>query len=93
MTAEQVDTQDKSMARLAEILAEKGVDVLGYEDAHCCCPSKLYWGGIDLTLEDIEKLVGDSGYRIARIQFCVYEYEKGKIDLPWTYRTLEFVSS
>ena len=85
--------QDKSMARLAGILEAADVDVLGHEEASCCRPQRLHWGGMDFSLKRMEKLVENSGYQIARIQLNVYEYEKEKTGLPWTYNTLEFVSS
>ena len=85
--------QDKSMARLAEILREKGVEVWGFEEGECCQPPKLHFTGSPIPLRDLEDMVEDSGYQVARIHDITYEYEQERTGLPWVYSTFEFVVS
>ena len=82
--------QDRSMARLAEILEAVGVEVLKAEEGECCRPPRLHFERNGIPLRDIEALVVDSGYQIARIHSDTIEYEEEKTGLPWTYKTLEF---
>ena len=82
--------QGRSMARLAEILRERGVDVLLYKEQECCRPPRLlfHFGGFD-TLSGLHEYVLSSGYEIARY-YEAFEFNEGKSGMPWSYEVMEF---
>ena len=87
-----VNDADRSMARLAEILREHGVEVAGYEERECCRPPKLHFECIPMTIRELHDLVEANGYQIARFSET-FEYKEEKTGLPWCYDSMEFVVS
>ena len=73
------------MARLWEIVWEKGVEVLGYDEWECCRLPRLcfHYGEFD-TLKELTECVEDNGYEIARFHET-FEYDEEGTGLPWSY--------
>ena len=83
----------KSMASLAGILREKGLEVFGFEERQGCCQPRLqFLFGLNCefdTQDDMRDFVESLGYTVAR-KSRTFEYEKSH-ELPWTYACFEFV--
>ena len=65
MATEEAETRDRSMARLAEILRENGVEVLGYKERECCHPPRLYFWSNKLP---VKRMAEDNGYKVTSTQ-------------------------
>ena len=78
--------QDRSMARLAEILEGAGIEVLWYNETECCRPPRLSFCGGDSENPRVRNLTISLGYPLVRYH-TTYEIDES---LPVMYRTMEF---
>ena len=84
--------QDRSMARLAEILKAEGTaGVFRYEERECCRPPRLYFLP-KMSLAELEDLIEASGYQMVRF-LEAREYDEEKTGMPWSYDIIEFAVS
>ena len=63
-TAVNAEEQDRSMARLAEILRERGYKVLWYKEQECCLPARLSFRGGNLIGVEVDALVLELGWPV-----------------------------
>ena len=87
--AEQV-AEDKSMARLAEILMGKGVKVLGYKEQECCIPPRLSFRGGYKWQHYVEDLVVELGYPVVSSSDTSYYQSTGKFKWSGHDYVMEF---
>lgn len=72
------EKQDRSMARLAEILRERGYKVLWYKEQDCCRPSRLSFRGGGKVGVEVNALVVELGYPVISSSKTSYFQSTGK---------------